>query len=97
MKPWLCRRADSDGVLNHFISAREAVDFDPILPLHELRGYEPYHLAMFLTGAHNPHGLPCNCKSWGSLLLLLLQENCFGQTRQLGHCRCVQKSLEERS
>lgn len=42
---------DSDGVLNHFISTREAVDFDPILPLHELRGREPYHLAMFLTGA----------------------------------------------
>jgi len=42
---------DSDGVLNHFISTRDAVDFDPILPLHELRGAEPYHLAMFLTGA----------------------------------------------
>ena len=41
---------DSDGVLNHFISTRDAVDFDPILPLHELRTTEPYPLAMFLTG-----------------------------------------------
>lgn len=41
---------DSDGVLNHFISTRDAVDFDPILPLHELRDTEPYPLAMFLTG-----------------------------------------------
>jgi hypothetical protein len=41
---------DSDGVLNHFISTRDAVDFDPILPLHELRATEPYPLAMFLTG-----------------------------------------------
>lgn len=41
---------DSDGVLNRFISTREGVDHDPILPLHELHAGEPYHLAMFLTG-----------------------------------------------
>lgn len=45
---------DSDGVLNRFISTRDAVDFDPILPLHELRDTEPYPLAMFLTGASSP-------------------------------------------
>ena len=32
-------------------STRDGVDFDPILPLHELHDNEPYHLAMFLTGA----------------------------------------------
>ena len=42
---------DSDGKLDRFVSAREGVDFDPILPLHELQPGEKYYLAMFLTGA----------------------------------------------
>jgi len=43
---------DSDGKLDKFVSAREGVDFDPILPLHRLEPGSKYYLAMFLTGAH---------------------------------------------
>ena len=42
---------DSDGKLDKFVSAREGVDFDPILPLHRLEQGSKYYLAMFLTGA----------------------------------------------
>ncbi len=42
---------DSDGKLDKFVSAREGVDFDPILPLHSLEQGSKYYLAMFLTGA----------------------------------------------
>lgn len=41
---------DSDGKLDRFVSAREGVDYDPILPLHELQPGQKYYLAMFLTG-----------------------------------------------
>ena len=41
---------DSDGKLDKFVSAREGVDFDPILPLHRLEPGSKYYLAMFLTG-----------------------------------------------
>ena len=41
---------DSDGKLDKFVSAREGVDFDPILPLHQLEPGSKYYLAMFLTG-----------------------------------------------
>ena len=46
---------DSDGKLDKFVSAREGVDFDPILPLHQLEPGSKYYLAMFLTGEHGHH------------------------------------------
>ena len=57
---------DSDGKLDRFVSAREGVDFDPILPLHELQPGKKYYLGMFLTGvyqevmgsSHNMLGAP---------------------------------------
>ena len=42
---------DSDGKLDKFVSVREGVEFDPILPLHSLEHGSKYYLAMFLTGA----------------------------------------------
>lgn len=33
------------------MSAREGVDYDPILPLHELQPDQKYYLGMFLTGS----------------------------------------------
>ena len=46
---------DSDGKLDRFVSMREGVDFDPILPLHELQPGKKYYLAMFLTGMQSCH------------------------------------------
>ena len=54
---------DSDGKLDRFCSAREGVDCDPVLPLHELVLGEKYYLAMFLTGGCcSPRY--CDLKAW---------------------------------
>ncbi len=40
---------DSDGKIDRFIGNR---NFNPCLPLHQLKTYEPYYLGVFMVGAY---------------------------------------------